>query len=47
MLAFYLLRLRNKRPEERQSYLDTTVAKRYRDQVRDMWNAEHPEDTLS
>lgn len=46
MKSFYLIRLRARRPEERQAYLDGTVVERYRDEVRTAWNAENPEETL-
>lgn len=46
MVAFYLMRLAKKSPEERQAYLDETVPTRFRDQVREQWNAEHEDETL-
>ena len=46
MISFYLLRLKNKAPEERQDYLDNTVAERYREQVKEQWNEQHPDETL-
>lgn len=44
MLKFYLTRL--EAAENPQEYLDTTVSKSMRDQVRDAYNEAHPENPL-
>lgn len=46
MKNFYLIRIASKSSDKRQSYLDETVLESYRNQVRDAWNADHPEETL-
>ena len=48
MINFYLARLQ-KRLEDHlnlQLYLDTTVPRSLRDDVRDRWNESHPDDQL-
>ena len=48
MIKFYINRLQKKSTtEERQSYLDTTVPERFRDDVRTQWNEENPDEVLS
>ena len=42
MKKFYLTRLEKKSPAERQAYLDEVVVEKYRDEVREEWNATHP-----
>lgn len=46
MKKFYLTRLEKKNPEERQAYLDEVVVKKYRDEVREEWNATHPAEEM-
>lgn len=46
MKSFYLTRLEKKPADERQDYLDNTVVAKYRDEVREAWNAAHPSETL-
>lgn len=46
MINFYLSRLVAKSKDERQKYLDETVAVIFRDQVRDAWNDAHSDSPL-
>lgn len=46
MKNFYLTRLARLAPDMRQGYLDETVVARYRDEVREAWNEDHPDETL-
>lgn len=44
MKSFYLIRL--EKAADRQEYLNATVVAKYREEVREAWNAAHPEETL-
>lgn len=46
MVRYYLTRLAEKQPEDRQPYLDDVVAKRFRADVLEQWNLQHPEEPL-
>ena len=46
MINYYLKRLATRPTEERQTYLDETVVEKFREQVKEQWNQEHPEETL-
>lgn len=47
MIKFYVARLSMlKSKEGREDYLHNTVVETLRDQVRDAWNAEHPDEPI-
>lgn len=48
MINFYIARLQKRLDNNQnlQLYLDTTVPKVLRDDVRDKWNESHPDDQL-